>query len=121
MTSTEKQYWAGEFTDAELDAAADAGEHAKRLDALADAGTRVIIHYGRSAAEASTLLTEIRAAGGRAEILSAGSRGLRAGLLAEAQPGCIGRRFSRLLSSGPWEHIPKCSMPAATLAPPASR
>jgi len=31
MTSTEKQYWAGEFTDAELDAAADAGEHAKRL------------------------------------------------------------------------------------------
>jgi len=39
--------------------------------ALADAGTRVIIHYGRSAAEASTLLTEIRAAGGRAEIVSA--------------------------------------------------
>src|SRR5580704_17520152 len=25
MTATEKQYWAGEFTDAELDAAADAG------------------------------------------------------------------------------------------------
>jgi hypothetical protein len=26
MTSTEKQYWAGEFTDAELDAAANAGD-----------------------------------------------------------------------------------------------
>jgi hypothetical protein len=26
MTSTEKHYWAGEFTDAELDAAANAGD-----------------------------------------------------------------------------------------------
>ena len=35
--------------------------------ALADAGTRVIIHYGRSAKEANSLLNEIRADGDRAD------------------------------------------------------
>jgi NAD(P)-dependent dehydrogenase (short-subunit alcohol dehydrogenase family) len=39
--------------------------------ALADAGTRVIIHYGRSAKDANSLLNEIRAANGRAETVSA--------------------------------------------------
>jgi 3-oxoacyl-[acyl-carrier protein] reductase len=39
--------------------------------ALADAGTRVIIHYGRSAKEADSLLNEIRATGGRADTVSA--------------------------------------------------
>src|SRR5258708_34296545 len=39
--------------------------------ALADEGTRIIIHYGRSAKEADSLLNEIRATGGRAEIVSA--------------------------------------------------
>jgi 3-oxoacyl-[acyl-carrier protein] reductase len=39
--------------------------------ALADAGTCVIIHYGRSAKDANSLLNEIRAANGRAETVSA--------------------------------------------------
>jgi 3-oxoacyl-[acyl-carrier protein] reductase len=39
--------------------------------ALADAGTRVIIHYGRSAKQADSLLNEIRATGGRADTVSA--------------------------------------------------
>jgi NAD(P)-dependent dehydrogenase (short-subunit alcohol dehydrogenase family) len=39
--------------------------------ALADAGARVIIHYGRSAKDANSLLNEIRAANGRAETVSA--------------------------------------------------
>ena len=39
--------------------------------ALADAGTRVIIHYGRSRNEADSLLSEIRATGGQADIVSA--------------------------------------------------
>ena len=39
--------------------------------ALADAGTRVIIHYGRSAKEADSLLKEIRGTGGRADAVSA--------------------------------------------------
>ena len=39
--------------------------------ALANAGARVIIHYGRSAAEANTLRTEIETSGGQADILSA--------------------------------------------------
>jgi 3-oxoacyl-[acyl-carrier protein] reductase len=39
--------------------------------ALADAGTRVIIHYGRSAKEADSLLKEIRGTGGRADAASA--------------------------------------------------
>jgi 3-oxoacyl-[acyl-carrier protein] reductase len=39
--------------------------------ALAEAGIRVIIHYGRSAGEAKTLLTEIQNGGGHADIVSA--------------------------------------------------
>jgi NAD(P)-dependent dehydrogenase (short-subunit alcohol dehydrogenase family) len=39
--------------------------------ALANAGARVIVHYGRAAAEADALVTEIRAAGGRADALTA--------------------------------------------------
>jgi NAD(P)-dependent dehydrogenase (short-subunit alcohol dehydrogenase family) len=39
--------------------------------ALANAGARVIVHYGRSAAEANALVTEIRAAGGKADALTA--------------------------------------------------
>ena len=39
--------------------------------ALADAGTRVIIHYGRSGKEADSLLTEIRVGGGHANTVSA--------------------------------------------------
>jgi 3-oxoacyl-[acyl-carrier protein] reductase len=39
--------------------------------ALADAGVRVIIHYGRSASDAESLLKQIQAAGGEADIASA--------------------------------------------------
>jgi 3-oxoacyl-[acyl-carrier protein] reductase len=39
--------------------------------ALAAAGARVIVHYGRAAAEADALVSEIRAAGGSAEAVQA--------------------------------------------------
>jgi NAD(P)-dependent dehydrogenase (short-subunit alcohol dehydrogenase family) len=39
--------------------------------ALANAGAHVIVHYGRAAAEADGLVTEIRAAGGKADALTA--------------------------------------------------
>ena len=39
--------------------------------ALANAGARVIIHYGRSSAEANSLRLEIETAGGQADTLSA--------------------------------------------------
>ena len=39
--------------------------------ALADAGARVIVHYGRAAAEADALVTEIRTAGGNADAIQA--------------------------------------------------
>ena len=39
--------------------------------ALANAGAHVIVHYGRSAAQAETLVAEIRAAGGRADTAEA--------------------------------------------------
>ena len=44
--------------------------HATAL-ALADAGARVIIHYGRSAPEANALREQIEASGGQADTLSA--------------------------------------------------
>ncbi|MGA7130541.1 MAG: SDR family NAD(P)-dependent oxidoreductase, partial [Chthoniobacterales bacterium] len=39
--------------------------------ALANTGTRLIIHYGRSASEADALRKEIEASGGQADLLSA--------------------------------------------------
>jgi NAD(P)-dependent dehydrogenase (short-subunit alcohol dehydrogenase family) len=39
--------------------------------ALAKAGAQVLVHYGRSAAEAAVTVAEIRQAGGRAEIVAA--------------------------------------------------
>src|SRR6202162_6683947 len=39
--------------------------------ALAHAGARVLVHYGTSAAEADSLVGEIRAMGGRADALQA--------------------------------------------------
>jgi NAD(P)-dependent dehydrogenase (short-subunit alcohol dehydrogenase family) len=39
--------------------------------ALATAGARLLIHYGRSASEADTVVAEIRAAGGQADALQA--------------------------------------------------
>jgi WD40 repeat protein len=49
----------------------ECGNRRATARALADAGTRVIIRYERNATQASTLITEIRAAGGRAESVSA--------------------------------------------------
>ena len=39
--------------------------------ALAKTGARVIVHYGRAAAEADTLVKEIRASGGQADAVRA--------------------------------------------------
>ena len=39
--------------------------------ALAAAGTRILIHYGRSASEADNTVAEIRTAGGRADAMQA--------------------------------------------------
>jgi NAD(P)-dependent dehydrogenase (short-subunit alcohol dehydrogenase family) len=39
--------------------------------ALAGAGARVVIHYGKSAQEAESLVSEIQAKGGRANAISA--------------------------------------------------
>jgi NAD(P)-dependent dehydrogenase (short-subunit alcohol dehydrogenase family) len=39
--------------------------------ALASAGARILIHYGRSAQEAESLVSEIEAKGGRANAISA--------------------------------------------------
>jgi NAD(P)-dependent dehydrogenase (short-subunit alcohol dehydrogenase family) len=39
--------------------------------ALAKAGAHVLVHYGRSAQEAESLVSEIQAKGGRAEAISA--------------------------------------------------
>jgi 3-oxoacyl-[acyl-carrier protein] reductase len=39
--------------------------------ALARGGAQVLVHYGRSAAEAEAVVQEIRTAGGRAEMVSA--------------------------------------------------
>jgi 3-oxoacyl-[acyl-carrier protein] reductase len=39
--------------------------------ALAEAGARVLVHYGRSAQEAKSLVSEIQGRGGRANAISA--------------------------------------------------
>jgi 3-oxoacyl-[acyl-carrier protein] reductase len=39
--------------------------------ALAEAGAQVLVHYGRNAAEAEAVVTQIRAAGGRAQAIGA--------------------------------------------------
>lgn len=39
--------------------------------ALAEAGAKVLVHYGRSAVEAEAVATEIREKGGEAEVMSA--------------------------------------------------
>jgi 3-oxoacyl-[acyl-carrier protein] reductase len=42
-----------------------------RATVLANAGTRVIVHYGRAADQANTLIAEIRAKGGKADAVGA--------------------------------------------------
>src|ERR1700722_6633498 len=41
------------------------------VSALAEAGARVLVHYGRSAQEAESLVAAIQAKGGRADAISA--------------------------------------------------
>ena len=62
--------------------------------ALAAAGARVLVHYGRAAQEASTVAAAIRAAGGHAEALGAD-------LADPAGPGSLAAQVSSLVG----EHL----------------
>ena len=66
--------------------------------ALAEAGARVLVHYGRSTKEAESLVSEIRAKGGQAEAISADlgtSNG--ASLLAQQVRSTVGDRIDVLV------------------------
>jgi 3-oxoacyl-[acyl-carrier protein] reductase len=66
--------------------------------ALARAGAHVLVHYGRSAQEAESLVSEIQAKGGRAEAISADlgtSNG--AALLAQRVRSIVGDRLDMLV------------------------
>ena len=66
--------------------------------ALAEAGAHVLVHYGRSAQEAESLVTEIRTKGGRADAISADlatSEG--AALLAKQVRTLVGDRLDILV------------------------
>jgi 3-oxoacyl-[acyl-carrier protein] reductase len=66
--------------------------------ALADAGSHVLVHYGRSAQAADSLVSEIRAKGGQAEAISADlgtSNG--AALLAQEVRSIVGERLDLLV------------------------
>ncbi len=68
--------------------------------ALAAAGARVLIHYGRSTAEANSLVEKIRAGGGRAEALQADlSASDGASLLAEQVRAAVEGRLDILVSN----------------------
>src|SRR3954469_1274857 len=63
-------------------------------EALAKMGARVIVHYGRSAAEADTLVAEIRAAVGSADAAQADlSAPGGAAALAERVRAIVGQRL----------------------------
>src|SRR6201987_5321577 len=66
--------------------------------ALARAGAHVLVHYGRSALEAKSLVSEIQAKGGRAEAISAdlGTRN-GAALLAKQGRSIAGDRLDVLV------------------------
>lgn len=68
--------------------------------ALAAAGARVIVHYGRNADEAKAVVEQIRAAGGRADAVAA-DLGLPNGAqaLAAQVRGLIGERLDILVSN----------------------
>jgi 3-oxoacyl-[acyl-carrier protein] reductase len=66
--------------------------------ALARAGTRVLVHYGRSAQEAESLVSEVQAKGGRAEAISADLGTLNgAALLAKQVRAIVGDRLDVLV------------------------
>jgi 3-oxoacyl-[acyl-carrier protein] reductase len=68
--------------------------------ALADAGAHVVVHYGRSAQEAESLVADIRSKGGRAEAIKA-DVGTPDGatLLAEEVRLIVGKRLDVLVSN----------------------
>jgi NAD(P)-dependent dehydrogenase (short-subunit alcohol dehydrogenase family) len=69
-------------------------------EALAKMGARVIVHYGRSAAEADTLVAEIRAAGGSADAAQADlSAPGGAAALAEQVRAIVGQRLDIFVSN----------------------
>jgi 3-oxoacyl-[acyl-carrier protein] reductase len=69
-------------------------------EALAKMGARVIVHYGRSAAEADTLVAEIRAAGGSADAAQADLSAPRgASALAEQVRAIVGQRLDIFVSN----------------------
>jgi len=69
-------------------------------EALAKMGARVIVHYGRSAAEADTLVAEIRAAGGSADAAQADlSAPGGAAALAERVRAIVGQRLDIFVSN----------------------
>lgn len=68
--------------------------------ALANAGARVIVHYGRAASEADALVTEIRAAGGQADAAQADlSAPDGAAALANQVRAIIGERLDIFVSN----------------------
>jgi 3-oxoacyl-[acyl-carrier protein] reductase len=69
-------------------------------EALAEMGARVIVHYGRSAAEADTLVGKIRAAGGSADAAQADLAAPGgAGALAEQVRAIVGQRLDIFVSN----------------------
>ena len=68
--------------------------------ALAAAGVRVIVHYGRNADEAKAVVDQIRAAGGRADAVAADLAAPDgAHLLAAQVRNLIGERLDILVSN----------------------
>jgi len=68
--------------------------------ALADAGARVLVHYGRSAQEAESLVAGIRAKGGRADAIKADLAAPDgATLLAKEVRSIVGQRLHVLVSN----------------------
>src|SRR6202041_3913161 len=66
--------------------------------ALARAGAHVLVHYGRSAQEAESLVSEIQAKGGRAKAISADLGAPNgAALLAEQVRSIVGDRLDGLV------------------------
>src|ERR1700727_3838657 len=66
--------------------------------ALAEAGAHVLVHYGRSAREAESLVAEIRTKGGRADAISADLGAPDgASLLAEQVRSIVGERLDVLV------------------------
>ena len=70
------------------------------VQALAGAGAHVIVHYGRSAADADAVVSEIRSAGGRADAVQADLAGPEgAAVLAEKVRALAGDRLDIFVSN----------------------